>query len=255
MAAGRFVSQQKRPEAIFTYINRSYAGCCKWRTGAAVPLRWARRGWPGAPGSGCSCMCGGSSAGKPGTSLTWSSSPCQWGRAPRWCQGWHWKSCSSAGLADRRNTGRCKQKPSLLWSGCVARSTQTPREKIKPAGPNGKRGKWWEAGPIPPIFRAHDLDCISNRNTVCLLQQSFDYNNLLCDYNRMLLTNNTAVQWWNFTLSHNTQTPVYVKATKHVLLITNYVIIHSLCPGLFCVTGPIPAGWDYCILLCWFACQ
>lgn len=78
-------------------------------------------------------------AGKPGRFWTWSSSPCQWGRAPRWCQGWHWKSCSSAGLADRRSTGRCKQKPSLLWSGCVARSTQTPQEKFKPAGEKEKR--------------------------------------------------------------------------------------------------------------------
>lgn len=107
--------------------------------GAAVPSKWARRGWPGAPGSGCSCRCGGRRAGKPGRFWTWSSSPCQWGRAPRWRQGWHWKSCSSAGLADRRNTGRCKQKPSLLWSGCVARSTQTPQEKIKSAGGQRRR--------------------------------------------------------------------------------------------------------------------
>lgn len=104
-----------------------------------VPLRWARRGWPGVPGSECSCRCGGRMAGKPGRSWTWSSSPCQWGRAPRWRQGLHWKSCSSAVLADRRNTGRCKQKPSLLWSGCVARSTQTPQEKIKPAGGQRRR--------------------------------------------------------------------------------------------------------------------
>lgn len=117
---------------------------------AFVPLRWARRGWPGAPGSGCSCRCGGRRAGKPGRSLTWSSSPCQWGRAPRWCQGWHWKSCSSAGLADRRNTGRCKQKPSLLWSGCVARSTQTPQEKIKPAGGRW-RGRRCDVGHVPYI--------------------------------------------------------------------------------------------------------
>lgn len=43
-----------------------------------------------------------------------------------------------------------------------------------------------------PIFRAHDLDCISNISTAHLIKQSFDYNNLLCDHNRMLLTTNKA---------------------------------------------------------------
>lgn len=45
-----------------------------------------------------------------------------------------------------------------------------------------------------PIFRAHDHDCISNISTADLLEQSFDYNNLLCDYDHMLLTPNIAVQ-------------------------------------------------------------
>lgn len=116
----------------------------------AVPLRWARRGWPGAPGSGCSCRCGGSWAGRPGRSSTWSSSPCQWGRAPRWRPGWRWGSCSSAGLADRRSTGGCRQKPSLLRSGCVAGSTQTPREKIKPAKVRGTSE--WEAASPARLF-------------------------------------------------------------------------------------------------------
>lgn len=55
-------------------------------------------------------------------------------------------SYSSAELADRRNTGRCKQKPSLLWSGCVARSTQTPQEKKQPSEGRGEGGLERERG-------------------------------------------------------------------------------------------------------------
>lgn len=79
-------------------------------------------------------MSGDSWAGMPETSWTWSSSPSHSRVAPRLVQDWRWMSCSFAGLADRRNTGRCKQKPSLFWSGCVARSTQTPQEKLQPGG-------------------------------------------------------------------------------------------------------------------------
>lgn len=44
------------------------------------------------------------------------------------------------------------------------------------------------------IFRAHDLDCIANISTAHLLKQSFDYNNLLCDYDRVLLTSIMALR-------------------------------------------------------------
>lgn len=106
------------------------------------PLRWAHHGWPGVLGSGCSCRCGGSWAGRPGRFSTWSSSPSHSRGSPRSARlRWRWMSCSSAELADKRNTGRCKQKPSLLWSGCVARSTQTPREKKQPWEGNKRGGE------------------------------------------------------------------------------------------------------------------
>lgn len=53
-----------------------------------LPWRWARRGWPGELGSGCSCTFDGSSAGTPGRS--WSASFWPWaglaGGAKRDCQ-------------------------------------------------------------------------------------------------------------------------------------------------------------------------
>lgn len=45
--------------------------CCR-----RLPWRWARRGWPGELGSGCSCRSGGSWAGTPGRS--WSASFGPW---------------------------------------------------------------------------------------------------------------------------------------------------------------------------------
>lgn len=76
--------------------------------------------------------------------------------------------------------------------------------------------------PCSPIFR---IKCITNINTVHLLKQSFDYNHLLCDYNRMLST-----------LLHiitSLANPCLYEDTQHASLGPK----HEATPYLFCPSG------------------
>lgn len=85
-----------------------------------LPWRSARRDWPGGPCSGHSCRFGGSWADTLGKFWTWSSSPSR--GTPGSAQGRRGRSCSSAGLSSRTNTGTRTPEP-LLFGGCVAPST------------------------------------------------------------------------------------------------------------------------------------
>lgn len=94
-----------------------------------LPWRSIHRDWPGGLCSGCSCRFDDSSAGKPGTFLILSFSPFLL-VAPHSAQGWHLKNYNFAELADKRNTGICKQKPLLFWSVCGTFHTNDRRETV-----------------------------------------------------------------------------------------------------------------------------
>lgn len=111
---------------------------------------------------------------------------------------------------------------------CGTLHTDTTGENQTCRGGQGKEETWWETCFMLPIFRAHDLDCISNISTAHSIKQSFDYNNLLCDYNRMLLTTNKAAWWCNLILWCIKQTLVYVEPHNMFHLFPNYFTIHGL---------------------------
>jgi len=95
-----------------------------------LPWRSIHRDWLGGLCSGYSCRFDDSSAGKPGTFLILSFLPFLL-VAPHSALGWHLKNYNFAELADKRNTGICKQKPLLFWSVCGTFHTNDRRETVR----------------------------------------------------------------------------------------------------------------------------
>lgn len=102
---------------------------CEVRKTNHLPWRSIHRDWLGGLCSGYSCRFDDSSAGKPGTFLILSFLPFLL-VAPHSAQGWHLKNYNFAELADKRNTGICKQKPLLFWSVCGTFHTNDRRETV-----------------------------------------------------------------------------------------------------------------------------
>lgn len=78
-------------------------------------------------------------AGKPGTFLILSFLPSLL-VAPHSAQGWNLKNYNFAELADKKNTGKCKQKPLLFCSVCGTFHTDATRETITTGGSAAQAG-------------------------------------------------------------------------------------------------------------------
>lgn len=81
-------------------------------------------------------MFGDSLAGKPGTFWILSFLPSLL-LVPHSDQGWH-LNYNFAELADKKNTGRYKQKPLLFWSVCGTFHTDATEETVKTCNKEGK---------------------------------------------------------------------------------------------------------------------
>lgn len=73
--------------------------------------------------------------------------------APHSAQGWH-LNYNVAELADKENTGKCKQKPLLFWSVCGTFHTDATRETVTIAGSAAQAGPPRSSGPLPSLRSA-----------------------------------------------------------------------------------------------------